>query len=176
MLPLIIRSAKHQRILHPNAASRQVKTCIHKCFSEIKSLCICMKYISGAALFQMFCHVLKCRKQKFIKLIICHLIIFNGKSIRTFKCNVIWRIRNNEIGFLSIHQPCHIFTWCRIAAHQSVSANRPDISTLYKSSLFQCIRQVIVIIFHFWLLVLSIEFSKLFFRKTGQTHIEIHIL
>jgi len=114
-----------------------MKACINKCLTEIQAFRVGMEHISSTAFFQVCSHVLKCRKQKFIKFLACHLIVFDGQTIGTFKGYIIRRVGQHKVGFLAIHQRSNIIGIGGVTAHQSVSAHRPHIATLHKGSLFQ---------------------------------------
>ena len=135
-----------------------------------------MEHICCTAFFQVRRHVLKCRKQEFIKLIVCHLIVLDGKSIGTFKGHIVRRICYDEVCFLTIHKSCYIFGGCGITTHEAVSADCPDIPTLYKGCLLKGGRQIEIIIFCLRLIISGEKVSNLIIVKTCQPHIEIHAL
>ena len=176
MLPLVIGASKHQAVFHPDAASGKMETCIHKRLAEIESFRIGMEHISCTAFFQVCRHVLKCRKQKFIELIVCHLIVLNGKTIGTFKSHIVRRVRYDEVCFLTIHKSCYIFGGCGITTHEAVSADCPDIPTLYKGCLLKGGRQIEIIVFCLRLIISGEKVSNLIIVKASQSYIEIHAL
>ena len=136
VLPLIIRASKYQTVFHPNAAACKMKSCINESFSEIQPFGICMEYIGRTAFFKMLRHSLKGGQQECIKLLVLHAVVLYGQTAGTLKRNAIGRIGQNEICLGVTHESRYIFRRCGITAHQLVSANCPNIATLYKSCLF----------------------------------------
>ena len=153
-----------------------MKACIDKCLTEIQAFRIGMKNVCCTAFFQVGSHVLKCRKQKFIKLLACHLIVFNGQSIGTFKGNIIRRVGQHKVSFLTVHQRSNIIGIGGITAHQSVSANSPYIATLHKGSLFQSIVQIKIVLFHIGFVIPGKEVCDFIIVKACKTDIKIHAL
>ena len=136
MLPLIIRASQHKAVFYPDAAACKMKSGINESFTEIQPFRICMEYIGRTALFQMFRHSLKGGQQECIKLLVLHTVILYGQTAGTLKRDAIGRIGQNEICLCISHKSRYIFRRCCITAHQLVSANCPNIATLYKSCLF----------------------------------------
>ena len=176
MLPLVIRAPKHEGILHPDTHPGKVEPCIHKRFPEIQPLRVRMEHISRAAFFQMLRHVLEGIIQKSVELPVLHAVILDGKPAAALKCDVIRRVRHNEVCLLPVHERRHILRAGGIPAHQPVPAHRPDVAPLHERRLLQSGGKVKVIIFHILFPVPGKKVGKLALLKARQGHIEIRAL
>ena len=85
--------------------------------------------------------------------------------------NSIRRVRQNQVCLLASHELFNVLCPSGIAAHQAVLTNRPDIALLYKGCLFQCCRQVKVIILNLRFFITE-EICDFLIIKAGQRYIE----
>ena len=153
-----------------------MKSGVNESFSEIQPFGVCMEYIGRAAFFQMLRHSLKGGQQKCIKLLVLHAVILYGQTAGTLKRNAIGRIGQNEICLGVTHESRYILRRCGIATHQLVSANCPDVATLYKCSFFQCSGEVKIIVFHCVTAVCIKQICNFSFIKASQTKVKTEIL
>ena len=127
MLPLVWAASKNQCILLPYTATRQIKACCRKCLTEVQSLSVSMENINGSILFHRLFHIYKRCKEEIIKILISHIVIFDFSG-GLLNIDIVWRIRQNHICFLAIHQNIINLRQCAISATNSVSAKKPHIT------------------------------------------------
>ena len=149
-----------------------MKSGIHKGPSKVQPFCICMEYIGCPTRFQNRYHILHCCKKELIKFLSLDRIILNGKPICTLERYSIRWISQNQVCFLSIHQFYYVLCYRCIPAHESVSANRPDISPFHKGCFLQCSGQIKIILLGPGSIPIFKKVSDLLFIKSRQRHIE----
>ena len=81
VLPLIIRAAQNQGILHPDTAACQVEACIDESSTEVEPFGIRVEDVCRATLFQVLGHVLESGEQKLVEFLTLYGVVLNGKSI-----------------------------------------------------------------------------------------------
>ena len=175
VLPLVRAAAQDQGVLLPDAATGQVETCVLEGLAEVQPLRIGMEHINGCIPFHVLLHVDEGAEQELIKFIIRHIVVLDFPG-RFFHIYIVRRIRQHQIGFLAVHQPCVGFRQRGIAADDTVFPQEPDIPCLGHSRLFQFSVHIEVIFFH--LLVVDFRKELLHFRrlKACQIYIEIDAL
>ena len=134
-----------------------------------------MEHINGSILFHRLLHIYKCSKQKLIEILIRHVVVFNLAG-RLLDIYIVWRIRQDKICFLSIHQLIVSFRQNGITADDTVLSKQPYITCLCHGR-FCKLRFHIKIIFRDLLIMYGIK--KLFDLRRFETRdadIEIRIL
>ena len=176
MLPLVIRAPKHEGILHPDTHPGKVKACVHKRLAEIQPLRVRMEHIRRAAFFQMRRHFLEGIVQKSVELPVLHAVILDGKPAAAPECDIIRRVRHDEVCFLPVHERRHVFCTGGIAAHQPVPAHRPDIAPLHERRFLQCGGKVEIIILYIFFPIPGKKVGNLVFAEACQRYIKIRAL
>ena len=74
-------------------------------------------------------------------------VVVLDRSGRAFVIYIVRRVGQHKVGFLALHQNLVGFRLCGIAADESVSAERPNISGLGKHGFFKLGGDIEVIFF-----------------------------
>ena len=106
-----------------------------------------MEHIDGSVGFHVLFHVYESAEQEPVEFIIRHIVVLDFPS-RFFYVYVVRWIRQYQIGFLPVHQPCVSFWQRSIAADNAVFPQEPDVTSLGKSRLLQFPVHIEVIFFH----------------------------
>ena len=88
-----------------------------------------MEHINGSILFHRLLHIYKCSKQKLIEILIRHVVVFNLAG-RLLNIYIVWRIRQDKICLLSIHQLIVSLRQNGITADDTVLSKQPYITCL----------------------------------------------
>ena len=88
-----------------------------------------MEYINGCILFHRLLHVYKCSKQELIEILIRHVVVFDLAG-RLLDIYIVWRIRQDKICLLSIHQLIVSLRQNGITADDTVLSKQPYIPSL----------------------------------------------
>ena len=134
VLPLVRAAAQNQGVLLPDAAPGQIKAGILESLAEIQALGIGMEHIDGGVGFHVLFHVYESAEQEPVEFIIRHIVVLDFPS-RFFYVYVVRWIRQYQIGFLPVHQPCVSFWQRSIAADNAVFPQEPDVTSLGKRTL-----------------------------------------
>ena len=169
VLPLVIRAPQHQGILHPDTASGEVESRVHKCPAEVRSFRIDVEHIRRTSLFQMVCHVLKRCEKEPVK-----LLVLDGQTAGTFERDAIGRVGQGEVRLDIAHKPIYIIRIGGISTQKPVSAHCPDIPAHNKSLLFQSGCQVVIVILCLAAAVFGKEFGQFLIVKSCEGHIKVH--
>ena len=176
VLPLIIRASQHKAVLHPDAAACKVESRIDKRPAEVQSFRIGMEHICSAAFFEVVCHTLESGEQKVIELLVFHAVVLNGQPAGAFERYPIWGIGQNEVCFRVAHKSADIFGTGRVAAHEAMPADRPNISSLHKGSLLQRSGQVEIVVLCFAVGIIREQVSQFLFIKAGHGEVVAEVL
>ena len=168
MLPLVIRAPQNQRILHPDTASGEMETSIDESPAEVETLGICVKNVGGTTFFEVVSHVLEGSKQEMIEFFVLHGVILNGQAAGALEGNAIGRVGQNEICLPAIHERGHILGAGGVTAHESVSADSPEVATLHKGGLLQRGTQVVIVIFRVRIAPVLEQVSQFLLVKAGK--------
>ena len=83
----------------------------------------------------MFRHILEGIIQKSVEPPILYAVVLDGKPATALECDVIWRIRHDEVCLLPVHKCHHVLRAGGIATHQPVPAHCPDVVLLHEHRL-----------------------------------------
>ena len=176
MLPLVIRAAQHQGVLHPDTHARQMKPGVNKRLSEVQPFCVRMEHIGRATFLQMLRHALESREEEVVKLLIFHGVVLDGQAAGTFEGDAIGRVRHDEVSLPAIHEQGHILGGGGVPAHKAVPAHCPDIAPLRKGGFLQRSGQVKIVIPGFAAGIIRKQFCQFLLIKAGQQGIKVHAL
>ena len=172
VLPLIITATKNERVLNPDATTRQMETCVLECVTEIQAFGVSVENISRRPRLCVCDHILESRKQEVVKLLVLQRVILYLQATRRCERYSVGRVGQDKVRLLAIHQKVDIgFARC-ITAHKSVPSDNPHITTLNEGCLLQRFRKVIVIVFNLGF-VFRKEVCEFLFVKTRKTKVEV---
>ena len=146
MLPLIIGATEHEAVLYPDTHTGEMEACVNECLSEREPFGIRMEAVSGSAFFKVVSHVLKSCQQELVKFLALERIVLDRKAVRGFEGNAIWRIGQNKVCLLAVHELFHILRRGGISTHDSMPAYRPDVAGLHEGRLLKGSGEVKIII------------------------------
>ena len=175
VLPLVIAAPEDETVLYPDAAARQMEARVDECFPEIEAFRIGMEHIRRCARTQKTYCRSKSIVEELVELLIFHAVVLDGQSGGTFEGYSVRRIRQQQIGFLSVHECGDIVHTGGIATHEPVPSDRPDIALLHEGCLFQRGGEIEVIVFRV-VIVGSEEICELLIIEAGEHKIKVRTL
>ena len=172
MLPLVIRAAEHQGVLHPDTASGEVEACVDKRPAEVQPFGVGVEYVGRAAFLEHVRHVHERGEQECVELFVLDAVVLNRQAAGAFERHTIGRVRHDQVRAGAVHELLYIFRFGGVAAHEPVSADRPHVSGLHKRSLLQRGGEVIAVIFNVGVFILE-KVSQLTLVKPGKERVKI---
>ena len=133
-----------------------------------------MEHIDGCILFHRLLHIHKSRKQKFVEILIRHVVIFDFSS-SLLNIYIVWRIRQNQICFSFLHQGIVGFRQNRITADHTMLSEQPHIAAFRHGRLCKLCVHIKVIFFDFFVMYGIKKLLDLRRFKSGKTNIKIGI-
>ena len=78
VLPLVIATPQHHRVLYPDATAGQVEARLRKSATEVQALSVCVEHICRPAFFEVRGHLHERGKQELVELVPLHRVILDG--------------------------------------------------------------------------------------------------
>ena len=132
MFPLVVLPAHYQTVLIPYETLAHGPAHIMTGSSEVEALAVSMPDIESSARTHDRIRSAEGVYEEFAKRRIFHVVILDGEVVGCAArvVDIVGRIRQEQVGFVAVHQQCHVSLGGAVAAHESMSAELVDVTAL----------------------------------------------